>query len=582
MLANIDALDALQATVRRRALRTAEQARAASGLMLGEIDSLRAAGDPGVELARQARRLLAAPHRASAARLDADEELDARAAAVILDALRECAELGEHLTGAEALDLLGGLEVRAGGTPHDGSVLIAEPLAIRARRFRVVLISGLCEGEFPAAGGADPFLGDERRHELALATGLALGAGEDALARERYLLYACVSRATERVVLSYRSSDEEGRALAPSPFIDDVAELFTPELVTRRRRRTLSDVVWSPEEAPTARDLRRARAAAAAANAAAARVAAAQTPLVRTLGETAMRHVRHREVVSGGALESFAACPVNWLIERQLQPGELEPESEALVRGSFMHDVLERLIAALGGPVTPASLPRAQELLSEQAAELPDALGAGRPDAVRAAIRRGIEADLRRYLISEAADGCEWVPYALEQRFGFDDDAESLAAVVLGAGQDQVRLRGMIDRIDVDPGGGRALIRDYKSGANAIKRAGARWSTEHELQVGLYMIAVRRLLGLDPVAGFFQPLTGRDLRPRGAYLEGLRLSSHAYATDAFERPALDHLLDEVERDAVTIASTMRRGELTPCPATCSRDGCRHPGICWAG
>ena len=57
--------------------------------MLGEIDSLRAAGDPGVELARQARRLLAAPHRASAARLDADEELDARAAAVILDALRE-------------------------------------------------------------------------------------------------------------------------------------------------------------------------------------------------------------------------------------------------------------------------------------------------------------------------------------------------------------------------------------------------------------------------------------------------------------------------------------------------------------
>ena len=63
-----------------------------------------------------------------------------------------------------------------------------------------------------------------------------------------------------------------------------------------------------------------------------------------------------------------------------------------------MHEVLERLIAALGGPVTPASLPRAQELLSEQAAELPDALGAGRPDAVRAAIRRGIEADLRRYL----------------------------------------------------------------------------------------------------------------------------------------------------------------------------------------
>ena len=111
--------------------------------------------------------------------------------------------------------------------------------------------------------------------------------------------------------------------------------------------------------------------------------------------------------------------------------------------------------------------------------------------------------------------------------------------MVLGAGRIRCCCGAMIDRIDVDPGGGRALVRDYKSGANAIKRAGARWSTERELQVGLYMIAVRRLLGLDPVAGFFQPLTGRDLRPRGAYLEGLRLSSHAYATDAFERPALD-------------------------------------------
>ncbi len=462
-------------------------------------------------------------------------------------------------------------------------MLIAEPLAIRARRFRVVLIPGLCEGEFPAAGAADPFLGDERRHELALAAGLVLGAGEDALARERYLLYACVSRATERVVISYRSSDEEGRALAPSPFIDDVAELFIPEWVTSRRRRMLSDVVWSPEEAPSSRELQYARAAAAAANAAAARGSAAGRPVARTLGAAAMGHVRHREVVSGGALESFAACPVSWLIERQLQPRELEPEAEALVRGSFMHDVLERLIGALGGPVTPASLPRAQELLAELAAELPAALGAGRPDAVRAAIRRGIEADLRRYLLSEAADGCGWVPQALEQRFGFDEDPESLPAVLLGAGEDQVRLRGMIDRIDVESGGGtRAVVRDYKSGANAIKRAGARWSTEHELQVGLYMIAVRRLLALDPVAGFFQPLTGRDLRPRGAYLDGLKLSSHAYATDAFERPALDELLDRVERDAVEIASLLRGGELTPCPETCSRDGCRHPGICWAG
>src|SRR5208283_1248659 len=98
---------------------------------------------------------------------------------------------------------------------HEDGVLIAEPLAVRARRFRVVLVCGLCEGEFAELGGIDPFLSDERRRELALHAGLALGASEDALARERHLMYASCSRARERLVLSYRSSDEEGNIVLP-------------------------------------------------------------------------------------------------------------------------------------------------------------------------------------------------------------------------------------------------------------------------------------------------------------------------------------------------------------------------------
>ena len=33
--------------------------------------------------------------------------------------------------------------------------------------------------------------------------------------------------------------------------------------------------------------------------------------------------------------------------------------------------------------------------------------------------------------------------------------------------------------------------------------------------------------------------------------------------------------------AVALAARLRAGELTPCPQTCSRDGCRYPGICRA-
>jgi len=247
-----------------------------------------------------------------------------------------------------------------------------------------------------------------------------------------------------------------------------------------------------------------------------------------------------------------------------------------------MHGVLERLIGRLEGPLTPDSLDAAAEILDELVSDPPETLAPGRPLAVRVAILRGIEADLRRYLRHEAAAGCDWVPRALELRFGFEHATGSLPAVVLGSGDQRVLLRGMIDRIDVDPAGTRAIVRDYKSGANRPERAAARWRSEHQLQVALYMIAVRRLLALEPVAGFYQPLTGRDLRARGAYLTGAAVGEAVYATDATDGDALEQLLAEIEDRAVEIAARLARGELTPCPATCSRDGCRHPGICWAG
>ena len=89
-----------------------------------------------------------------------------------------------------------------------------------------MFVCGLQESEFPLPGAGEPFLSDERRRELALASGLRLRPREDALAGERYLFYAAVSRATERLFLSYRSSDEEGNLALPSPFVADVADLL--------------------------------------------------------------------------------------------------------------------------------------------------------------------------------------------------------------------------------------------------------------------------------------------------------------------------------------------------------------------
>ena len=51
------------------------------------------------------------------------------------------------------------------------------------------------------------------------------------------------------------------------------------------------------------------------------------------------------------------------------------------------------------------------------------------------------------------------------------------------------------------------------------------------------MLVVRELLGLDPVAGFYQPLGGGDLRARGAFREGAGVGSSVVANDARDRGA---------------------------------------------
>jgi ATP-dependent helicase/DNAse subunit B len=579
-------LDLLEAALRRAGVVKLSQVTGVAHLQaaapaLQAIERLRSAGDRLTALAELTHALFTRPLRRSGRVLSDAEQLDARAAAAILTALTELAELDaaqrEPSSPQELIELLESLEVAAGVIPGPGDVLIAEPLAIRARRFRRVIVTGLCEGEFPSpqATSGDPFLGDDRRHELALASGLALAVEDDPLARERYLLYSCASRATERLTFSYRSSDEEGNAVTPSVFLSDIAELFVPQWRESRRARLLADVVWSPEQAPTARERELAQAARLSP------AGATQAPATLVLGDQALAHVRHTSVVSAGALEMFAACPVRWLIERQLQADDLEPEPEALARGSLMHTVLERVFAELGGPLGPTGLPAAERLLSAAMAQTPNTIGHGQDGDVRAAMLRGIEADLRRYLRHEAADGSAWIPTRMELRFGTGDDAP--AAVALGEGEGQVMLSGVVDRVDVEPGSGdRAIVRDYKSGAKQETWPAARWLSDDRLQVGLYMLAVRRLLGLRTVAGFYQPLGGEDLRPRGVFTAAAEGAGNTVSMDETSAAELDELLVEVEREAVRIAAELRSGELTPCPERCSpHGGCSHPGICWA-
>ncbi len=281
---------------------------------------------------------------------------------------------------------------------------------------------------------------------------------------------------------------------------------------------------------------------------------------------------------------------MRWLVEAELDPTELEPEPEPLARGSLIHAVLEALVAELGGSVTPDNLEQARTVLHREMSGLADADGGfagGVPEVVRAGALRGIQADVDRYLVHEATRGSGWSPHALEWRFGFEsEDGSSLPALVLGAGEDEVRVRGVVDRVDVEPCDGapgappRAIVRDYKSGAPQANWPVARWGLDRRLQVALYMLVVRDLAGLDPVAGVYQPLRGEDLRARGAVRDGVALGPETHPRDVRSAAELDAELAGAAERAIALARGLRTGKVTPCPQTCTpRDGCAHPAIC---
>ncbi len=566
--------DALEADVRRAGVTSAEAARRLweeKRWRLDAIDRMSGAADVAKQAQVEMESLFAAPRRRMAARLDGEEALDARVLAAAREALKDLAALAAAdaelaPSPGELAAALAALDVRE--DPAPGAVRLADPLALRARRVRALILCGLQEGAFPRPGRPEPFLPDGRRRELAAASGLALRLREDALDDERALFYACASRPEELLALSYRSSDEEGRPAVRSFFVDDVRDLFGAALDEGRRTRPLADVTWPERLAPTARE--RARAAAAAGS------GAPPAPIGPLREPAVLERMSERGVWPARALETAAGCAVRWLVEHWLRPDTFEPDPEPMARGSVAHELLERVFARVreetGSPRLDANtLPAAQAIVAEEIERVrPQLRLSPHPARQRSAIRR-LEADLLRYLRKAAAEATAFAPAHLELAFGRAGEDEHPPLEL----DDGLRVAGRIDRIDTGPDG-QAAVYDYKgSEGYAVKR----WIEDGRLQVPLYMLAARDVLGLDPVAGLYQPI-GKDQQARGAVLAGTQLEPLAVRTDRVDRAQLEETLDAVAHRAREVAAAVAAGELDPRPKTCGYRGeCQYPGIC---
>ena len=154
------------------------------------------------------------------------------------------------------------------------------------------------------------------------------------------------------------------------------------------------------------------------------------------------------------------------------------------------------------------------------------------------------------------------------------ESAESEHKAQLGP----VTLQGRIDRIDLAPDGGGALIYDYK-GATATPQA--KWQAEGRLQLALYMLALPDLLGVEADGGLYQPLGGDDPRPRGLLREDADPTLISVGKDRVDAEAYDAVIGQARATALAAVEEIRAGRLHARPATCGwrGGGCSYPSIC---
>ena len=570
--------DRLESRARREGARTAKQARALweqERWSLEALDHMASAYERGgvkglaERVDAEAATLLAAPHRRTAPVFDAEGELDARVAAQVRRALRELAQLPPELQPgpAELAATLDGLEVYVGSQSGAGRVTVTRPQSLRARRVRALFCLGLQEGVFPAPAQPEPFLGDDERRAINAASGLRLRLHEDALNVERLFFYSTVSRPTDLLALSWHAATDDGAPAVRSLLVDDVADLLAEGWAERPRRRELGAAGWPGDRAPTEREAARFSAAAAP---------PAAPPVIGHLtAPAALGPLRERHTWSASQLEVWASCPVKWFVERHLRPEALVPDPEPMIRGELAHRVLEIALSTLAqdGGLAPERLPEARALVRgamDEHAE--DYKISPNPERLRSALRR-LEVDLIRYLEFAAHAGSAFRPSRFEVKFGMAEDPYPPLELDDGA----LRLAGRIDRIDVDPSGREAIVYDYK-GKTATERA--KWLEKGKLQIALYMLAVHRVLGLDPVGGLYQPLGGAEARPRGAVLREADPGLATFATDRLDPDDLDELLAACAGAARAAVSEIRAGALEPAPDSCAYvGGCAFPTIC---
>ena len=590
--------DFVEGRLRWRAVKDSARVVEESERLLGHpvpgLQDLHAEADPLVAARRLVRRMITAAYGLESPPVGETSKIDLRtheAALGLLDELEGWRNLGGETSPEQIVSAIERAQVRLGGTAEPGRVAVVDLLRARTRRWQAVFILGLEEGVFPRRSTETPFLPDETRRELEAAGKGRRLVRPDPLSRDRYLFYTACTRARWQLVLVREAADDDGRPHEPSPFYEEVRSRFDPaDVAGATKKRPLSSLSWELERGPTERERLRAAAAIASTDEDEARALALangwERRIERALAafdrQTTLAHplvveeLAQRARFSVTELERFLECSSMWFFERVIDPKEIDAVLDARIRGGIAHQTLYRFYSGLPkrlgtDAVEAERLDEALVFLRECLAE---AIAGGvrleLTDLERLELEETLARDLEHFVKKELELGLPLVPRRFEVGFG-----TSSAPVELQRGLELggFTVSGKIDRIDVDPFSARGIVQDYKLG----RAHGARdIETEHKLQIPLYILALRDLVGMEPLGGLYRGLTGtREARglvraeARDDAVPGLKRPDYLSEDDFW------HQVDEAQVRARRAVDRVKTGDVRTdprggeCPRWCS-------------
>ncbi len=288
-----------------------------------------------------------------------------------------------------------------------------------------------------------------------------------------------------------------------------------------------------------------------------------------------LEQLESRSTFNVTELERFADCSSAWFVERFLSPRSIDAEVDAKLRGSVAHNALYKFFTRLPKELGVEQLDErvVEDAVRLMRACLDEAVQGVRMDMTEMQAReldQTLWRDLEAVVRAECESELTLVPRRFEVLFGGERAAPELQrGLDLGDG---LTLSGKIDRIDVDPFGARGIVQDYKSGKHA--HSAREIESELRLQIPLYMLVLRDLVGLEPLGGLYRPLAG-ERKARGLLRasEGDTLKGYS-RNDYLEEDAFWGAVDRARETARALAQRIRGGDVVhdpkggECPAWC--------------